>query len=396
MKTVYRRQKARGKRQEDVSEVRRDSPFRAGYSILLVFSSCWALAGTAGAQLTPKYDLADLKALQQAFVQLADEVQSSVAAIRTYRVLDTGRSGEPYVKVPLSQGSGFVIDADGYVATNRHVIEDADAITVRLSDNSSHDATVVQTDERSDLAVLRIDEVNLKPIRWGELTKVKVGQWAFACGNPFGLANEDGRPSVTLGVISAMGRQLTSRLVGDSDVEYYGNLLETSAVINPGNSGGPMFNIDGEVIGIVTAIETGSAVGEGRGFAIPIDKNIRRILAQLRAGQRVRYGFLGVEVEEVEAPVKGAVVGARVVPGALIREIKLADGPAAVAGLKPRDIVLEFDGVSVENSDHLVRLVGFTPVGTEAVVTYLRAGIKRRTTVVIGDRAQLLGLNTGE
>jgi serine protease Do len=350
--------------------------------------------GAAAVEPPGKYDVTDLKALQEAFVRVAEEVQPSVAIIRTFRTFETGEQGQSHVKIPLSQGSGFIIDADGYLATNRHVIEDADVITVRLFDNSVYDAVVQQTDPRSDLAVLRIDAEHLKPVRWGEAAGVKVGQWAFACGNPFGLANGDGRASVTIGVISAMGRQLTSRLVGDSAIEYYGNLLETSAVINPGNSGGPLFGLSGELIGVVTAIETGANSGEGRGFAIPVDRNIRRVLAELKAGRRVRYGFLGVEVEEVEAPAPGALLGVRTVPGALIREIRLANGPAAQAGLKPRDVVIEFDGVAVENSDHLVRLVGFTPVGTGVAVTFLRAGVKRRTTVVVGDRAELLGITS--
>ncbi|MEK6677040.1 MAG: trypsin-like peptidase domain-containing protein, partial [Planctomycetota bacterium] len=258
----------------------------------------------------------------------------------------------------------------------------------------SYQATLVGSDPRSDLAVLKIDATGLKPIRWGDLNTLKVNQWAFACGNPFGLANSDGRPSVTFGVVSALGRQMTRRLVGDSDIEYYGNLIETSASINPGNSGGPLFNIDGEVIGIVTAIETGSGVSEGRGFAIPVEKNTRRILAALKSGHEVRYGFLGVTVQEVEAATDGRVVDMRNACGAVITEIKVPNGPAAKAGLKPRDIVIEYDGTPVESSDHLVRLVGFTPVGTETVITYLRSGVRRRTNVTIGDRTELLNQQT--
>lgn len=363
-----------------------------------VLAGWWFVAavamGTAAvlAQGEERYDRADLKALEDAFVELAAEVQPVVVAIRTYRAHDGEESADFPVRVPLSQGSGFVVDSQGYIATNRHVVAGADVVTVRLFDGTAHDARVVADDPRSDLAVLKIEQEHLPVVRWGDLSRVRVNQWAFACGNPFGRANQDGRSSVTVGVISALGRQMTRRLVGNSDVEYYGNLIETSAPINPGNSGGPLFNLEGEVIGIVTAIETSSGLSEGHGFAIPVDKNTRRIVATLKSGRKVRYGFLGVEVQEVEPDPTGRVVSTRPNLGAVIREIKIPNGPAARAGLKPRDVVIEYDGVLVENHDHLVRLVGFTPVGSEVVITYLRSGVKQRTTVEIGDRLELLGV----
>jgi len=350
------------------------------------------LGGAVRGELPVRLQRADLKALEEAFIGLAEAVQPSVVAIRTYRLRDPSQPDGAYVRIALSQGSGFIIDSDGYVATNRHVIRDADVVEIRLSDGVSHEARLVAGDARSDLAVLKIEAEHLMSVRWGDLSNVRVSQWAFACGNPFGRANLDGRPSVTYGIISALGREMTRRLVGDSDVEYYGNLIETSAAINPGNSGGPLFNIDGEVIGVVTAIETGSSFADGRGFAVPIDRNTRRILATLKTGQKVRYGFLGVEVQAVEQAPSTRVVNTRPNLGAVISEIKVSNGPAAKAGLKPRDIVLEYDGVPVESHDHLVRLVGYTPVGTEVSVSFLRSGVKQRTTVLIGDRAELLGL----
>jgi serine protease Do len=190
-----------------------------------------------------------------------------------------------------------------------------------------------------------------------------VNQWAFAAGNPFGLANNSGRLSVTFGVVSALGRQLTRRLARDSELQYYGNLIETSAAINPGNSGGPLFNIEGEVIGVVTAIETSSGVNEGQGFAIPIDRHTRRILDTLKAGQPVHYGFLGVKVEDAglrrdrggvfnpgrareEAERNGSriVASPRTYHGAAIVGITFAAGPAASAGLRAKDVIIEFDG----------------------------------------------------
>jgi serine protease Do len=359
----------------------------------LAVVALWVPIATVSAQTSERYDRADLKALEEAFVRLAADVQPSVVAVRTYRAYPPDEEGEARIRIPLSQGTGFVIDSTGFIATNRHVIAGADLIAVRLLDGTVHNARLIRDDPRSDLAVLRIEQENLPVVRWGDLSKVRVNQWAFSCGNPFGRANLDGRPSVTMGVVSALGRQMTRRLVGNSDVEYYGNLIETSAPINPGNSGGPLFNLDGEVIGVITAIETTTGVGEGHGFAIPIDKNTRRILATLKSGQPVRYGFLGVEVQEVEPDPTGRVVSTRPNLGAVIREIKIPNGPAARAGLKPRDVVIEYDGVPVDNHDHLVRLVGFTPVGSDVVVTILRNGVRQRTTVTIGDRADLLGLD---
>jgi len=340
-----------------------------------------------------RYDLADLKALEKAFTDLARKVRPSVVAIRTYRVRKPG-DRDTLVKLPFSQGSGFVIDASGFIATNRHVIDGADLIDVILDNGLHHDAEVVKYDERGDLAVLKVSTTDLTPVRFGDAANVKVNQWAFACGNPFGLANADGRASITYGVVSAVGRQMTDRLPGNDQVHYYGNLIETSAAINPGSSGGPLFNIDSEVIGIVTAIESASGVNEGHGFAIPIDKNTRGILDTLKAGKDVRYGFLGVTVDDVAVPDSRQVADSGRLRGARITGINPSNGPAAAAGLKPADIIIEFDGTPVESSDHLVRLVGYTPVGSEVTVTYLRRQVKRKATVIVTDRFETRGVTT--
>jgi serine protease Do len=292
---------------------------------------------------------------------------------------------------PFSQGSGFIIDESGRIATNRHVVHDADVISVILSDGTQHDAKLVQSDVRMDLAVIRIDAVGLPTVKFGDHGKVRVNQWVFACGNPFGLANRDGQASITYGVVSALGRYMTERLGADRDLEYYGNMIETSAAINPGSSGGPLFNLEGEVIGVVTAIETTTGVSEGHGFAIPMDRNIRCVIDALREGRPVRYGFLGVSVRDVDPAPSKLVVDGRAFVGALLDEINGNDSPAGRAGLKSGDVVVEFDGSPVENSDHLVRLVGFTPVGTSVKVTFVRGGVKREASVTVGDRFELLG-----
>ena len=350
-----------------------------------------ALPLVAVAGLPAKYRVADLKALERAFVELAQTVQPTIVAIRTYQSHGRGRTGGRELLQPFSQGSGFILGADGFIATNRHVVEDSDVISVILYNGLKYDASVVQSDVRSDLAVLKIDATHLKTVTFGDGGPLNVGQWVFAGGNPFGLANEDGRSSVTYGVISALGREMTDRLAADSDLQYYGNMIETSAAINPGNSGGPLFNVDGEVVGVVTAIETSSGVSEGHGFAIPVDKNIRRILDTLLAGKVVRYGFLGIMVRDVQPSSSPLIVDSRVYRGAELYSLSLADGPAAKAGLRPKDIVIEYDGLPIAGRDHLVRVVGFTPVGAKVSVAYLRRGVRRQTVVTLADRGNYIG-----
>ncbi len=369
-----------------------------GSSTLLVLALILCAIGPAPGHAEPprQYGLADLKALQDAFVKLAEEVRPSVVAIRTYTVHNTRDPAASPIKIPDNQGSGFVIDRDGYIATNHHVIEGADAISVILHTGQRYDATVRQTDRRSDLAVLKIDAKGLKPVRWGDQSRVQVGQWTFACGNPFGLANRDGHTSVTMGVVSALDRDMTRRLEANPQRYYYGNLIETSAAINPGGSGGPLFNIDGEVIGVVTAIETSSGINEGAGFAIPINENSRRIIEVLKAGHVVRYGFMGVSVEDVPPPQSRRVADTRAHAGARIITVSPPDGPAGKAGLQPGDVLIKVDDAAIEDSDHLVRLIQYAPVGTEVEITYLRKRVKRKTTVTLADRDELLGITRRE
>ena len=349
-------------------------------------------AATSRAQQPGRYALADLKALEESFERLAEQVRPSVVAIQTYQVHPRSADEESLVKIPVSRGSGFVIDPAGWIATNRHVLEEANDFAVVLENGQRFDARVVGTDPRSDLAVIRIDAEGLPAVRFADLSMVRIGQWAFAVGNPFGLASRKGQMSVSVGTVSALGRNMTAQLAGRQDLQYYGNLIETSAAINPGNSGGPLFDLEGQVIGIVTAIETTTGAHEGVGFAVPVTAHTRRILELLKNGEQVRYGFLGVTVAEVDPPTSRRVAQ-RDHAGARIASITHPDGPAASAGLQAGDVILEIDGAGVEDADHLVRLVGFSPVGTKVRVTYLRKQVKRTATVTIGDRYELLGVD---
>jgi len=362
-------------------------------SLVLISALVIWHAPTAQAELPEKYRVADLKVIENAFVAVADSVRPSVVAIKTFLVNDPKNIDARFPGISISQGSGFIVSDDGYIATNRHVLEEANHFRVTLHNGLQYSATLVESDPRNDLAVLKIEAEGLSPVVWAENNNVKVGQWTVAVGNPFGLANKAGRPSVTFGTVSSLGRNMTARLAKDSSIQYYGNLIETSSTINPGSSGGPLFNIDGKMIGIVTAIETSSGVSEGAGFAIPANENIHRVISTLKKGVLPRYGFMGITLKNTVAKtVSREVIKSRIYRGTEIESITTADGPAALAGLKPRDVIIEVNGQSVEDSDHLVRLVSFSTVGSKVDITYLRHNVKRKTTVTLGDRYKMLGV----
>lgn len=278
--------------------------------------------------------------------------------------------GSPRPQQPRrSMGSGFIVSADGYVLTNNHVVEGADEVIVRLNDRREFSATIVGTDPRSDMAVLKIENgEDLPVVSVGRSRDLKVGEWVFAIGSPFGFDY-----TVTAGIVSALGRSLPS--------ENYVPFIQTDVAINPGNSGGPLFNLEGEVVGINSQIYTRSGGFMGVSFAIPID-DAMNVFRQLRDKGTVARGWLGVLIQEVNRDLAESF-GLRRPRGALIAEV-MPDSPAEKGGLEAGDIVLEYNGEDVQLSSDLPPMVGRTPVGESARLTVLRGGDEITLDVEIG------------
>ncbi len=267
-----------------------------------------------------------------------------------------------------SLGSGFIISSDGYVLTNNHVVADADEIMVRLSDRSEFQAKVVGTDPRTDVALLKIDGKNLPTVKLGDSEKLKVGEWVLAIGSPFGFDH-----SVTKGIVSAKGRTLPN--------DTYVPFIQTDVAINPGNSGGPLFNMNGEVVGINSQIFTRSGGFMGLSFAIPIDVALD-VSNQLKKDGKVSRGWLGVVIQEVNKDLAESF-GLDKPAGALVAQV-LEDGPAAKGGLQVGDVILSMNGQPIIMSADLPHLVGGLKEGAKASLEVVREGKRRTLDVTIG------------
>ena len=272
----------------------------------------------------------------------------------------------------VSTGSGFIISEDGYLLTNNHVVEDADEITVSLGDRREYSAEIIGADPRSDVALLKIEAENLPILKIGNSSNLRVGEWVVAIGSPFQL-----RFSVTSGIVSAKGRSIPN----GSDSTYV-PFIQTDVAINPGNSGGPLFNLDGEVIGINSQIYTRSGGYMGVSFAIPIDYAMD-VADQLKENGYVARGWLGVSIQEVTSELAEAL-GMEVPKGALISQI-IADSPAENSGLKEEDVILFFDGEEIFYSADLPLTVGAIRPDSKVNAMILRDGLKKTITVTVGE-----------
>lgn len=268
---------------------------------------------------------------------------------------------------PSGVGSGFVLTADGFIMTNAHVIEGADELLVTLPDQREYKARVIGSDKRTDVAVVKVEALGLSPVKIGDVSRLRVGEWVMAIGSPFGLDN-----TVTAGIVSAKQR----------DTGDYLPFIQTDVAINPGNSGGPLINMRGEVVGINSQIYSRSGGFQGISFAIPIDEAVR-VSDQLRTIGRVSRGRIGVQFEQVSKEAAESN-GLGQVRGALVRGVEL-NSPAAKAGLEPGDIIVSFDGKAIERSADLRRLVGNTAPGTASRITIFRRGAQRELSITVAE-----------
>ncbi|HEY5217190.1 MAG TPA: Do family serine endopeptidase [Pseudolabrys sp.] len=282
-----------------------------------------------------------------------------------------GKQGDatPTPRRVNSLGSGFIIDPAGLIVTNNHVIADADEVSVILNDGTTLKAEVAGRDTKTDLALLKVKPLTpLKAVKFGDSDRLRLGEWVIAIGNPFSLGG-----TVTAGIVSARNRDINSG--------PYDNYIQTDAAINRGNSGGPLFNLNGEVIGVNTAIISPSGGSIGIGFAVP-SKTVVAVIDQLREFKEVRRGWLGVRIQQVSDEIAESL-SIKPARGALIAGID-DKGPAKPAGIEPGDVVVKFDGKDIKEMRDLPKIVAETPVGKDVEVTIIRKGKEETKTVKLG------------
>jgi serine protease Do len=346
-------------------------------------SALWlyaALAFIVILALGPNRSLADeppvdLNRLEQAFQRVTDQVSPSVVGIRARRrhftqipSPDTA-ADQTFEQLVIVNGSGTVVDADGLILTNEHVVRGAEDLTIVLHDGSKLAGTVFAADARSDLAIVHVNRKSLPPAKFCQWSAVKRGQWSIAIGNPFGLGS-DGQLSVSVGVISNLDRQLPG--LGQVDDRSYSDMIQTTATINPGNSGGPLFNIRGELIGIVTAMHTRAGGDEGAGFAIPMTPARVQIISRLRRGESPKHGYFGLNVRPRSNAATGAAVKGQGA-GITIESVD-AGGPASQSGLDAGDLITLFDDYPINNPGDLVATVAASAGGHPVSISVSRAG----------------------
>ena len=330
------------------------------------------------------------------FSDIAEKLLPSVVNISTTQMVDRKKADEEAGEAPLEEwfrdyfdkrreeddggrkpakrrqtslGSGFIIDKSGYIVTNNHVIDNADKISVILHDDTVLDAKLIGRDAKVDVALLKVEpKGDLKPLAWGNSDQARVGEWVIAIGNPFSLGG-----TVTAGIVSARNRDINSG--------PYDNYIQTDASINRGNSGGPLFNLDGDVIGINTAIISPSGGSIGIGFAVP-SKTAVAVIDQLREYKEVRRGWLGVKIQQVTDEIAESL-NIKPARGALVAGID-DKGPAKPAGIEAGDVIIKFDGKDVKEMRDLPRIVADTAVGKAVEVIVVRKGKEEKKTVTLG------------
>ncbi len=337
------------------------------FTIFTIVSPC---AGHAAEPSPGPSGLRLLEEIQSVITELAEKARPSVVSI--FPVQGPGRSKEfPGERLPNApgSGSGVIIDPEGHIVTNNHVVGDANEVEVRLSDKTKLIAQVIGKDPDTDLAVLKVTGERPFPYaRFGDSNSVKVGQWVLAVGNPFGLDR-----TVTLGVVSGVGRD-------NINLSRYENFIQTDASINPGNSGGPLFNLRGEIIGINTAIIN---FAQGIGFAIPANM-AKQVIQQLLIKGKVVRGWLGVGIQPVTADL-AKKFGVSEGEGVLVNEV-FENDPAAAAGIKPGDIITKIDGTSIDTPNKLSRLIAALPPGAIAKIEIVRDGKHLLLDVALTER----------
>jgi len=292
---------------------------------------------------------------------------------------------EPRERRERSLGSGVIVSSDGHILTNNHVVDGATDVKVSLRDHREFSAKIVGTDPKTDVAVLKIDATGLRPLTLGDSSKTRIGQFALAIGDPFGIGE-----TVTMGIVSAKGR-------GGLSIEDYEDFIQTDAAINPGNSGGALINTEGELIGINTAILTrGGGGNEGVGFAIPINM-ARGVMQQILTNGKVVRGYLGLLIQPM-SPALAKAFGISVTNGALVGDVT-NDGPAGRAGVRKGDVIVAMNGEPVKNSRDLRLRVAETPPGTEVRLKIIRDGKTQEIAVKLGElpeKAQAASAEGGE
>ncbi len=368
-------------------------------TVIVIVSSLFLLAPFIG-QAKSSADVELLDRTSKAFTRVVKDVQPAVVHIAVTSTVDTNSEYEQFFNHPFFErffgpeyryqdpqrrkrqqqgaGSGFIIDKEGHILTNNHVVEKADKITVTLSDNVEVEATLVGTDPKSDVALIKIDvNHDLPVVELGDSDSLEVGEWVIAIGNPFGLDQ-----TVTVGVVSAKGRSRVG-------INEYENFIQTDAAINPGNSGGPLLNIYGQVVGINSALYSRTGGYMGIGFAIPINM-AKFINEQLMKNGTVTRGYLGVGIQDVDESLAESF-GLQKAGGVLITDVQ-EDTPASKAGVKSQDIIVKLNDIELQDTQDLRNRIAQTVPGTSVVLHIIRDGKPVELKVNIGEQPANFGL----